>query len=45
MSDLDAIAKEHGVPNNKQLTADILNKSVPHPLVSSLASASAAPPA
>jgi|688.fasta_scaffold29746_5 hypothetical protein len=45
MSDLDAIAKEHGVPNNKQLTADILNKSVPHPLVSSLASASAAPAA
>ncbi len=44
-SDLDAIAKEHGVPNNKQLTADILNKSAPHPLVSSLASASAAPAA
>ena len=44
-TDLDAIAKEHGVPNNKQLTADILNKSVPHPLVSSLASASAAPAA
>ena len=45
VTDLDAIAKEHGVPNNKQLTADILNKSVPHPLVSSLASASAAPAA
>ena len=45
ISDLDAIAKEHGVPNNKQLTADILNKSAPHPLVSSLASASAAPAA
>jgi len=44
-TDLDAIAKEHGVPNNKQLTADILNKSAPHPLVSSLASASAAPAA
>ncbi len=45
ISDLDAIAKEHGVPNNKQLTADILNKSAPHPLVSSLASASAVPAA
>ena len=40
-TDLDDIAKEQGVPN-KQLTADILNKSAPHPLVSSLALASAA---
>ena len=37
-TDLDDIAKKHGV-SNKQLTADILNKSSPHPLVSSLASA------